>query len=125
MPATRPSQRGARAPAAATFESDDDEQLFEQDSEEDEWATDRQAGPSRAFAYQQDSDDDDDDEPGHAMHDDDDEEDGVAAFESDPGEELEDTDDDADPEVRRHVCDYVLVCSTDLASIRTGRDREA
>ncbi len=100
MPATRARQGGARAPAAATFESDDDEQLFEQDSEEDEWATDRQAGPSRASAYQQDSDNDDN-KPGHAMHDDvDDEEDGVAAFESDPGEELVDSDDDADPEVR-------------------------
>ena len=101
MPATRTRQGGARAPAAATFESDDDEQLFEQDSEEDEWATDRQAGPSRASAYQQDSDEDDHGEPGHAMHGDDDDDDGVAAFESDPGEELEDSDDDADPEVRR------------------------
>ncbi|KAG0660917.1 rRNA biogenesis protein rrp36 [Rhodotorula mucilaginosa] len=98
MPATRTRQGGARAPAAATFESDDDEQLFEQDSEEDEWATDRQAGPSRASAYQQDSDEDDHGEPGHAMHGDDDDDDGVAAFESDPGEQLEDSDDDADPE---------------------------
>ncbi|GAA5985183.1 hypothetical protein JCM10908_002558 [Rhodotorula pacifica] len=103
MPAARTATTKVRRAPSPVADFDEDEQLFEQDSEEDEWATDRQAGPSRAAqsAYQQDSEDDDEDDAGARMYDDDDEEeDGVAAFESDPGEELVDSEEDADPEAK-------------------------
>ncbi|GAA5843293.1 hypothetical protein JCM9279_002053 [Rhodotorula babjevae] len=65
------------------------------DSEEDEWAAERtHAGPSRSRSFEQDDDEDEDDEMGEAGSDDDDE-DGVAAYESDQGELIED---DSDPE---------------------------
>lgn len=94
MPAERTKTRRAAAPVhparAAAFEQDnfeeDDEALLDQDSEEDEWDQDRQAGPSRISHGQDDESEE--------------EQDGVAAFESDPGEEIIDSEDDADPEVR-------------------------
>ncbi|GAA6018916.1 hypothetical protein JCM10207_009194 [Rhodosporidiobolus poonsookiae] len=72
------------APPAPPSSGSPDDGLY--DSEEDEWETDRQAGPSRA-AYDQDDDEMDED-------DEDSEEEGVAAYESDQGEAFDDEDDE-------------------------------
>ncbi|BGP57558.1 rRNA bioproteinsis protein rrp36 [Rhodotorula sphaerocarpa] len=84
----QPVQPRTRALPAPQISSDDDQEMLddEEDSEEDEWEAERTAGPSRA-AYTQQSDDDDDEG----------DEDGVAAFESDPGEELIESDDEDNP----------------------------
>lgn len=94
----QPVQPRTRALPAPQISSDDDQEMLDddEDSEEDEWEAERTAGPSRA-AYSQHSEDDDgggDDEGG---------EDGVAAFESDPGEELIESDDEDNPAVRPRI----------------------
>ncbi|GAA5995895.1 uncharacterized protein JCM10292_004812 [Rhodotorula paludigena] len=85
------SRKAAPTPAAPSSGSPDEDDF--DDSEEDEWEQERQrAGPSSARAFAQD-DDEDDDEMYEQEGDED--ADGVAAYESDQGEMM---DDDDDPE---------------------------
>ncbi|GJN93505.1 hypothetical protein Rhopal_006562-T1 [Rhodotorula paludigena] len=90
---TAPSaSRKAAPPPAVPSSGSPDEDDFE-DSEEDEWEQERQrAGPSSARALAQDNDEDDDE---MYEQEGDEDADGVAAYESDQGEMM---DDDDDPE---------------------------
>lgn len=117
MPAGAPKKRSS-APASAKRappppaapSSGEDDFSDAADSEEDEWAAERtHAGPSRSRSFEQDEDEDEDDEMGELGSDEGDE-DGVAAYESDQGELIED---DSDPEVRPSSLSRVAVSSTD------------
>ncbi|KPV73873.1 uncharacterized protein RHOBADRAFT_45165 [Rhodotorula graminis WP1] len=94
-PGASASTKRAPSPPAAPSSGEDD-YSDANDSEEDEWAAERtHAGPSRSRSFEQDDDDDDDDDEMGEAGSDGDEEDGVAAYESDQGELIED---DSDPE---------------------------
>ncbi|GAA5837282.1 hypothetical protein JCM11251_004954 [Rhodosporidiobolus azoricus] len=94
---TIPRTRALPPPASQSSGSPSEDEF--DDSEEDEWEADRTAGPSReAGRFEQDNDEEDEDEDDEGMSGSEDElmeREGVAAYESDQGEMLDEDDEDS------------------------------